>query len=99
MARVRRLLRHRGGWDIKVIDGAAAASLDDADFGVSALDSGQVTGTINEALAEFDGPSSHNPYAATLTASVTFDEAEDIAFYLYASGHVRLNIDDVLSSK
>ncbi|MEM9031378.1 MAG: DUF642 domain-containing protein, partial [Pseudomonadota bacterium] len=84
-----------GSWDIKIFNGSDAASLDELDLGGRALVSGAVSGSINDALSEFNAPSSGEPYAASLMATVTLDAAEDISFYLYAAGHARLYVDGV----
>ncbi|MEM6387582.1 MAG: hypothetical protein AAF718_15250 [Pseudomonadota bacterium] len=82
-----------GAWQITVREADGLASLDEVDFASDVMLSGTVSGSIDQALAQFDAPTSGNPYAASLTASVTLDQAEDIGFYLFAAGHARLFID------
>ncbi|MEO0944669.1 MAG: Ig-like domain-containing protein, partial [Pseudomonadota bacterium] len=85
-----------GSWDVNVRDAEGVASLDDFDFSEPTIYSDTIAGSIDQALAEFDGPSNGDPYVATLTAEITLDSPEDISFYLFAAGHAKIYIDDVL---
>ncbi|MEM8802807.1 MAG: hypothetical protein AAGF55_09770, partial [Pseudomonadota bacterium] len=85
-----------GSWDVNVRDAEGVASLDDFDFSEPTIFSDTIAGSIDQALAEFDGPSNGDPYVATLTAEITLDSPEDISFYLFAAGHAKIYIDDVL---
>ncbi|MEM6826185.1 MAG: hypothetical protein AAF566_13845, partial [Pseudomonadota bacterium] len=85
-----------GAWSITVRNADGLASLDQVDFSEGPGIKQQVTGSINDALAAFDGVTQGQPYVASLTATVTLDEADDIDFYLFAAGHARLYVDDEL---
>lgn len=88
-----------GAWNVSVYAADGVASLSEMDFTGTPLTSAEVTGPIDKALASFDAPSNGAPYAATLTAEITLDQAEDIAFYIFAAGHARIYVDDVLAGE
>ena len=88
-----------GDWQVDLFLEDGALALTDVDFNATPAESGVAAGSVDEVLAGFATTQNGATYAARLTATVTLDTAEDIAFYLAAAGDARVLIDGIVVSE